>query len=379
MTIPYSRVVDVNVTRNDNFPSRRGFGTQLITTTESVSGKVDATKRTKLYATMEEVAADWASTTEPYKAASFAFMRNPRPTQIKIGHIAGTASELSSADLQAQLDLIAAYDGDWYFLTCTKELRDQTGTVGYLVWTQSKNKLCLIGSNDNGHEDPANTTCISAVNKGNFDRTGIFYHTEVDEYPEVSLLAYFQTMNFDQANSAYTGKYKTLPGCSPVDIGSAAVTAASGFTPGDGQSESVGHMANVYIDIGGTNLAVEGSTLKANTFLDEIHATDWLIFRTEEEMLGIYMNNARVPYTDQGMQMITGAARTVMQQGVRAGIVAKDLDDNGDYAPAVTYTVPSVFDVPESQRKARIAPAIEVKFRYAGAVHYSTINYNMTF
>jgi hypothetical protein len=38
-----------------------------------------------------------------------------------------------------------------------------------------------------------------------------------------------------------------------------------------------------------------------------------------------------------------------------------------------------VFDVPEAQRKARIAPAIAVRFRYAGAVHYTTINYTMTF
>jgi hypothetical protein len=38
-----------------------------------------------------------------------------------------------------------------------------------------------------------------------------------------------------------------------------------------------------------------------------------------------------------------------------------------------------VFDVPASQRKARIAPAIGVRFRYSGAVHYTTINYRMTF
>jgi len=38
-----------------------------------------------------------------------------------------------------------------------------------------------------------------------------------------------------------------------------------------------------------------------------------------------------------------------------------------------------VFSVPESQRKARIAPEIKVTFRYAGAVHYTTINYRMTF
>jgi hypothetical protein len=68
-----------------------------------------------------------------------------------------------------------------------------------------------------------------------------------------------------------------------------------------------------------------------------------------------------------------------MQQATRAGIIALDLDSNGDYSPAFTITVPSVFDVPSSQRAARIAPAITVQFRYAGAIHYTTINYFMNF
>ena len=82
--IPYTRVVNVSLTRNDAFPSRRGFGTQLIITTESVASKVDTTKRTKVYASIEEVAADWASSTSAYKAALSAFSQNPRPSQIKI-------------------------------------------------------------------------------------------------------------------------------------------------------------------------------------------------------------------------------------------------------------------------------------------------------
>ncbi len=377
--IPYSRVVDVSLSRNDAFPSRRGFGTQLIITTETVASEVDTTTRTKLYASMEEVVADWATTTSAYKAAASAFSQNPRPTQIKIGHVAddGTAT---SAELQAQLDLLYAYDSDWYFLTIASNLRDVAATVGILVWTESKNKLAIIDSNDADTEDPADTLCLAAANKGVYERSGVFYHSSAAAYPAASLAAYMQTRDFDEANSAYTAKFKKLPGISALNIGSAALTAVTGYTPGTGQSEAAGHMANTYIDIGSRNFTVEGSTLTANVFLDEIHATDWIIARTEEESLGILLNNARVPFTDVGMQMIAGAVRTVMQQAIRAGIVAEDLDpETGDYAPAVVITVPSVFDVPESQRKARVAPAIECRFRYAGAVHYTSIRFQMTF
>lgn len=189
-----------------------------------------------------------------------------------------------------------------------------------------------------------------------------------------------QTRSFDDANTAYTAKFKNLPGVPAVNIGSAALTAVTGFTPGVGQSESVGNMANTYIDIGSRNFVVEGSTLTANVFLDEIHTTDWIIARTEEETLGILLNNARIKFDDSGMQMLAGAVRTVMQQATRAGLIASDINpETGDYEAAVQITVPSVFDVPESQRKARIAPAIECRFRYASAVHYAVVRYQMTF
>jgi hypothetical protein len=377
--IPYSRVVDVSVSRNDAFPSRRGFGTQLIITTESVAGKVDATKRTKLYGSVEEVAADWATTTSAYKAALSAFSQNPRPRQIKIGHVVDDETMIAT-ELQAQLDLLYAYDSDWYFITIADNLRDVVALSGLLTWVQAKPKLAIIDSNETDTENPADTTSIAAANKGDFDRAGVFYHTDATAYPAASLAAYMQTRSFDEANTAYTAKFKYLPGIPAVNIGSAALTAVTGFTPGVGQSEAAGHMANTYIDIGSRNFVVEGSTLTANVFLDEIHMQDWVIARTEEEMLGILLNNARVKFDDSGMQVLAGAVRTVVQQATRAGLIAQDLNpETGDYEAAVQIIVPSVFDVPESQRKARIAPAIECRFRAAGAVHYAVVRYSVNF
>ncbi len=69
-----------------------------------------------------------------------------------------------------------------------------------------------------------------------------------------------------------------------------------------------------------------------------------------------------------------------MRQATRAGLIASDIDPaTGKYAPAVVFNIPGAFDVPESQRKTRVAPEISVRFRYAGAVHYTTINYRMTY
>lgn len=381
--LPYSRVVNVTLSRNDNFPTRRGFGTQLILTHTAVAGIVDGTKRTKLYASLAEVEADYPPSTTVYAAALAAFSQNPRPVRLKVGYVATPAGADDAAKKAAfitELEALNDYDQSWYMVTIDKNMRDQSYLDGLVEWVEAQPKIAMIDSNDVKLQDPADETNIAARHKGTVERTAVFYHTDPDEYLASSIAAYMSTRNFDDADSAYTVKFKKAPGIQNVNIGSAAVTAVTGFVEGVGQSESSGHCANVLIDIGDQNFLVEGSMLTQNVFLDEIHATDWIIARTEEEALALFLNNARIPFTDQGMQQLASSPRGVMTMGVRAGIVAKDMNPTtGDYEPAFTIDVPSVFDVPESQRKARIAPAIAVRFRYAGAVHYTTINYTMTF
>jgi hypothetical protein len=379
--LPYSRVVNVTLTRADAYPSRRGFGVPLLITGDTVPGELDVDNRTKVYGSMEEVSVDWDGTDDVYLALEEAFGQNPRPMQIKVGYVA-IADPLTAteANIKDEMDAIYEADGEWYWVTIPAAFRDKPWLDGLVEWVQAKNKLAILDSNDIQMEDPDDILSIAGRNKGQFDRTAIFYHDDDEQYPGLSLAALCGTFNFDQANSAYTAKFKKLRGVPVVNKGSAVVQAVTGFTPALGQALETGAMANTFIDIGGQFFVAEGSTLIPNVFIDEIHATDWIIARTEEETLGILLNNNRIPYTDVGMQQLASGPRTDMQMAIRAGLIADDLDpETGDYLPAITYRIPPVLSVPASQRKARIAPEIQVEFRYAGAIHYTTINYRMTF
>ncbi|WP_019997255.1 DUF3383 family protein [Aureimonas ureilytica] len=375
--LPYSRVVNVTVDRRDAFPARRGFGVPLFLTSTAKTGKLTAAIRTRAYGSIDEVAADWTSSEPFYQAALAAFSQQPRPIQVKAGWYDATG--IDAAKLSAQLDLIKEYDNGWYWIDVEATLRDTATLDGLVSWAEANNKLNVITSNAAGTESSTDTATLAARNKGKYERTAVFYSATPAEYPGFALAAKCGTFTFDDADSGYTAKFKDLAGITPLGKGSAVVQAVTGFVPQLGQSLAAGHMANAYVNIGGRNFTVEGSTLTPNVFIDEIHATDWIVARTEEELLGIFLNNPKVPFDDDGMQTLASAARTVMRLATRAGLVARDLDANGDYSPAVVIDVPSVFDVPEAQRKARIAPAIKVTFRYSGAVHYSTINYVMTF
>lgn len=378
--LPYSRTINVTLSRNGGFPSRAGFGVALVLTTVAVAGELDATHLTKVYGSMEEVADDHASNTEVYAAMEAAFSQNPAPLQVKAGYIDFDPDVDLKADLKTALDLIEAADNSWYWLTITASMRDKANLDGIVEWVEARHKQACLDSNDVLTESAADATCLAARHKNTVERTSVFYHNDAAEYPAIAFVASLGTRNFDQAGSAYTGKYKKLLGVSDPNLGSAAVQAVTGFTPELGQSAAAGHMANTITTIGDQPFVSEGSTLTQNVFIDEVHATDWIIARTQEETLGILLKNDRIPYTDTGMEQLASGARTVMRVADNAGLIGDNVDPlTGLYRPAVEYEIPSVRSVPEAQRKNRIAPAIKVTFLYAGAVHYATIAYRMTF
>lgn len=380
--LPISRVVNVTLTRQDRFPTRDGFGIILILTSVLSEGSpLSSSVRTRVYGSMEEVAEDWATSTEAYKAATAAFAQNPRPVQIKIGYVDPAVLEGEPASaLVAEVADVIAYDDDWYWLLFTKEFRDLAimDDVAELIETQPRQ--LFLGSNDTDMEDPGDTGNIAARLKGGaFERTSVWYHWDDDYYLDVAAAAYAATRNLDQVDTAYTLKFKRLATIAPINKNSAAVQAITGFTPNLGLDADEGHLANTYVNIGGLDMVVEGNTL-SRAFVDEIHAGDWMVARTQEETLAVLANNDRVPMTNTGMQMLVSAVELVMSRAAAAGLIADVLDEiTGETLLAYDIEHDSTEAIPASQRRSRIAPDIRCTFRYAGAVHYSTVRLTMTF
>lgn len=371
--LPYTRVVNVNLTRLDNFPSRRGFGVPLILSSvvSDVTTDVAAATPVKTYGTMQEVAADWGVATEAYKIANTIFSQNPTPLQIKIGYCDSTAAT-------AGMDLIEAYDDGWYSLVT--EAAFKTAALGneLATWIEARAKILLLLSDDANIENAADATNVAAVLKAaNFTRSAVFYVTDMDDHLHAATAAYMATRNFDDANSAYTMKFKEFAGIPTLDRGSAVVQAITGFVPGTGLDGAQGHFANCYVNIGGAQFLVEGSMADGG-FLDEMHFQDWIVARTQEELLGIFTTNASIPYTDVGINTLVQGVQAVMGRAKAAGLVAPYANANGDTVDW-ELTVPRVSTVAASQRRQRIAPAIQATFRYAGAVHYATVSYEMRF
>ena len=379
--LPYSRVVNVTLTRNDNFPTIRSFAIPALLTSETVAGELDSTHLSFQASSTEEISdAGFSTSGEFYKAATYAFAQNPSPVLVKALWYDGTNT--LAAEMTSDLDDIINADSQWYWLTVESGLRDDATLLpGVITWTETKKRQLILDSNDANIEDSTDTTNIAYTYKDTVERTSVFYSQVAAEYNAFGLAGKLGTFDFDVANTHYTAKFKGLALTSALDVGSNALSAITGFTPDVGQAAATGHLANCYIDIGGQHFVVEGSTLTPNLFIDEIHTTDWIIARTEETLLGILLNNAAIPMDRRGMAQLASAPRQVMSIANRAGLIANDFNiSTGTIEPSVTYDIPDpLTSITAAQRNARIAPAITVRFRYAGAVHYATVNYFMNF
>lgn len=375
--IPIDRVVDVNLTRLDNFATTRGFGVPLLIH-DDATGPLNATTRTKVYGSLDEVTVDYAAGTEPHNMATAAFSQEVAPNQIKLGWRDTTA--VAGPAFTAELDAINDFDTNWYWALFDNGVRGVAAMEdAAIVWTQARRKQAGFDTNEAGALVQADTTNIGARNKNqNYDRSWGFYHDDPTVYGATALASRLASFDFDTPNNAYTAKFKELTGVAPVNIGSAAVQAITGFVPQLGNDEVEGHLLNTYVDIGGINMVVEGANF-ANAFIDEVHASDWIVSRTEEEILAILANNNRIPMTNRGVGMLVHGVKTVLNRAFVAGLIADYEDDDGNFFPAYDIKVARVEDIPAAQRRNRIAPTIQACFRYAGAIHFTRVDYTMKF
>lgn len=98
--MPLSDHVTITITRDTVAPDRAGFGIPLI-----ASHTAAWAERVRSYNTLQDVAADFATTTSPeYLAAQALFSQNPKPTTIKIGRCANKPTQVYTCSISAVRD-----------------------------------------------------------------------------------------------------------------------------------------------------------------------------------------------------------------------------------------------------------------------------------
>jgi hypothetical protein len=93
-------------------------------------------------------------------------------------------------------------------------------------------------------------------------------------------------------------------------------------------------------------------------YIDVIHGLDWLKARIQNLVFTALVNVDKVPFTDEGIQMVISPLKAALEEAKENGILA-----------SYEITFPAVAEVSVTDRGNRFLPDIEFGGVLAGAIH----------
>jgi len=248
------------------------------------------------------------------------------------------------------LDLILAYDADWYMLIpCDSGTLD---AIACSTWANAHDlKACLIQTQDSDTW-AAGTGIVADLKALNHSQTmAIVSKHSLSEMPAAAYAGRFLPEGPGKTNWAY----KALTGVTP----SRFTEAESGRVHAD--------YGNTYEGVSNAGIEMVVGTLYAGwvlassqTFMDLIRLRDAMIVEVQAEVVSLQTSSRKVPFNDSGIAQIQAA----MLEGIR---VYEDPD--GGFTPGSAFVnVPKASAVSSVYKAARELPGVSFGATANGAI-----------
>ena len=277
---------------------------------------------------------------------------------------------IAAETITASLNEIQNVDPDWYGLSFTKEVRDgvqingEDAVVAAASWCEARVKVFGNTTNDLDVLDSVTTNDIASTLKAaGYRRTITTFSSKPNQYPSASILGRAFTVNFSQANSTITLKFKQMPGITVEELTVSNKNVLSGKN------------ANALTLVGASTMYSE-STMGSGVFFDEVHGIDWLQNAIETNVFGYMLTRTtKVPYTDKGTAALEQQAVKALDEAVRNGLIAPGTTIDGEFLGTGYKTMLTpVANVNASEKSAREYNGLSLVVLGAGAIHGVQIN-----
>lgn len=254
-----------------------------------------------------------------------------------------------TADAGVTADLAAcwAVDSDWFALLLTSNSKAEI--VSAAAWIEDKRRMCFYTTSDYSAKNPSATT---------------------DVFSALQALAYANTAGFwthtlgAPLADAITGQRLTAqPGSDTwahkTVVGVAATPAE--YLSASEETAVLAKNGSIYTDIGGSGRIQFGKTAGGSR-IDTIRYIHFLFARLQEAVLGVFQSTEKVPFTDAGTRMLTGAISSVLFGHTKAPYFALTVD------PAPHVEAPLVADVSAGDKVDRHLPDVTFGATTTGAI-----------
>jgi hypothetical protein len=253
--------------------------------------------------------------------------------------------------IAADLTAIEGVDPDgWYALVL--DSNSQAEIEAAAAWVEARKKLFLCNTSDSECVDIGVTDDVmSNLQAAAYARTAIVYsQAELLSWSGAAWAG--NRLPSDPGSSTWS--YKTLAG---VTVDGALTGGQAGVIEGKG--------GNHYTRVASVNVTRYGITASGE-YIDITRFVDWLDARIKERIFGVLVNNAKIPYTDGGVDLMRAEVLAQLQQGITAGGLAAD--------PAPEVLAPKVADIDTADKANRILPDVTFTATLAGAIHKLVIS-----
>jgi hypothetical protein len=359
--LPLNTSVEVNINLPAAGNAQQTFDVGLIMGESTV---ITTNERVVFYDNLAAMVADGFSTVSPeYLAATKYFSAISKPKRVAIGvkDTGETALEAFTACREASQDWYAGY-------CCDISNSDKLAIAAYTETLTSPFTIFILDSDDPDVKNGVGDNLFEELNDANYRRTfGLFSETN---YAGAAVLGYAMGANKQNFNSAYTLKFKALPGVDPDTLTTTQV------------NDIQVNKGNVYVLVGKDYDWLQQGTMFDGSFFDEINGLDQLCNKIQTNVATLLYTSPKIPQTELGIARLRSVIGNACQDSVNTGFLAPGKWNGaevlglktGDFLPA-GYLVQSesIADQAQADRENRDAPPIYVAVKEAGAVHYVLI------
>jgi len=351
------------------------FGLAMLFSPESEKPAGMAVDTFRVYSNLSDVQADFADTTETYKASARWLSMIPQPRELRIY----VRSDLTALDTVLTTLGKAADVTWWYWTFFTKDVyADEANFSALAVWADANSRFVPNCSVSADIRNPALSTDIASVLTTAGSRRTYTFSNAQDDYAGISLAALYAAVNYNQARSTITGEFKKLPGV-PAESLTATEYAAMRLPTKKAVFYTQVDLQGA-IDNGRVINSITHSTF--NEYVDDVVNLDAFVNNIKVSLFNAVANQTtKLPQTPAGQALLIGAAQEVAEQYISNGYLGPrnytDPDDGVDKFTAgyEMLTKPEdILDLSDSERGERQSAPIRLRVFRAGAVHLVDIN-----
>lgn len=282
------------------------------------------------------------------EAAKIAFSQNPRPAQIYLA-----LQEVDNGELESPENTLSRALGlDGWYVACPVGI-DEENYEQMASFIESQNKLMAYPVKSNNEVVGANYyRSLGVFCKTSLEQTDSFIPSS-NNYLHVAFAV--KCLSYEEGSETWS--YKSLGGALPATLSTAQINSL------------VENNLNCFVTVGGKNITL-GGKVRGGEWIDIIRFRDWLENEMQVRIYSLFLANPKIPYTDNGINLVKNQLLATLKAGVdKGGIALDEYDEDGNLIKGYFVSVPLAANLTATQKASRELTGVSFKARLSGAVH----------